>query len=285
MNASEVGRIQKPLLTEAVMFFSEHGISREMLFPEFEALLDGLVAAPECADETVEAVFLQINHRLHVRAAVFFTLDFDLDGQINRLWNMPLRQLAEKAGRGPDMGGGPIRLSCLGFCTTNEYRAGMWKPRQRGGKADLSLIKQAVTRNTLGILGEDEEARAVLATDNLQVAAEDAWYGGNPVPVADDAAVSNEDLAAELEAQKKAHAGEVVEYLRQITELQSRLSVQEQIHRQQLENLRVQHAEQLSVAQGELLDIKLELAEQQKTNVTLRREVSRLQNRTAADTQ
>lgn len=62
----------KPLLTEAVMFFSERGISKEMLFPEFEALLDGLVASPEFADETVEAVFLQINARLQVRAAVFF---------------------------------------------------------------------------------------------------------------------------------------------------------------------------------------------------------------------
>lgn len=284
MNASEMGRIQKPLLTEAVMFFSEHGISREMLFPEFEALLDGLVAAPECADETVEAVFLQINHRLHVRAAVFFTLDFDLDGQVSRLWNMPLRHLAEKAGRGPDMGGGPIRLSCLGFCNTNEYRAGMWKPRQRNGKADLSLIKQAVTGNALGIIGEDEEARAVLATDNLQVVAEDAWYGGNPVPLAGDADAQT-DLAAELKALKTAHAGEVTEYLRQITELHSRLSVQEQIHRQQSENLRIQHAEQLSVAQGELLDIKHELAEQQKINAALRREVSRLQNRTAADTE
>jgi len=285
MNASDVGRIQKPLLTEAVMFFSEHGISREMLFPEFEALLDGLVAAPECADETVEAVFLQINHRLHVRAAVFFTLDFDLDGQVNRLWNMPLRHLAEKAGRGPDMGGGPIRLACLGFCSTNAYRAGMWKPRQRSGKADLSLIKQAVTRNALGILGEDEEARAVLATDNLQVAAEDTWYGGTPVPVADHATAPDGDLAAELAALKQAHAGEAAEYLRQITELSSRLSVQEQVHRQQLENQRIQHAEQLSVAQGELLDIKHELAEQQKANAALRREVSRLQNRTAADTQ
>lgn len=282
MSAGETGRTQQPLLTEAVMFFSDQGISREMLFPEFEALLDGLVAAPECADETIEAVFLQINHRLHVRAAVFFTLDFDMDGYVNRLWNMPLRQLAEKAGRGPDMGGGPIRLACLGFCTASAYLPGMWKPGQRGGKADLSLIKQAVTRNALGILGEDEEARAVLESDKLQMAAEDAWYGGNPVPVGETAAPA--DPTAELDALKAAHAGEVAEYLRQIMELNSRLNVQEQIHRQQLAALREEHAEQLAVGQGELLDIKQELAEQQRLNALMRRELSRLQNRTAADT-
>src|SRR5690554_7586518 len=99
MTSRDPGRIQKPLLTEAVMFFSDQGIAREMLFTEFEALLDGLVAAPDFADETVEAVFLQINSRLYVRAAVFFTVDFDLDGYVNRLWNLPLRTLAEKAAR------------------------------------------------------------------------------------------------------------------------------------------------------------------------------------------
>ncbi|WP_193075319.1 hypothetical protein [Pseudomonas sp. FME51] len=284
MDARDVVRIQKPLLTEAVMFFSEHGISREMLFPEFEALLDGLVAAPECADETIEAVFLQINHRLHVRAAVFITIDFDLDGYVNRLWNLPLRQLAEKASRGPDMGGGPIRLACLGF-GSSQYQANMWKPRQRGGKADLTLIKSAVTRNALGILGDDEEARAILAGDNLQVAAEDTWYGNSPVLGADAQRKPEPAHAAELATLQKTHAGEVAEYLRQVTELQSRLNVQEQIHRQEMSNLRVQYRDQQAVAQGELLDIKQELAEQQKLNALLRREVSCLQNRTSADTE
>ena len=218
MNASDLARIQKPLLTEAVMFFSEQGISREMLYPEFEALLDGLVTAPDFADETVEAVFLQINHRLHVRAAVFFTIDFDLDGYINRLWNMPLRNLAEKAGRGPDMGGGPIRLACLGFCTNKTYQPNLWKPGQRGGRADL----------------------------------------------------------------RQAHAGETAEYLRQIGELQARLRQQEQESRQQLDHLRGEHADHLTVVQGELLDIKRELEEQQKINSLLRREVHKLQSRTTS---
>lgn len=75
--------VRKPLLTEAVLLFSERGIAKEMLYPEFEALLDGMVSTPEFADETVEAVFLQISNRLHVRGAVFFTIDFDLDGNIN----------------------------------------------------------------------------------------------------------------------------------------------------------------------------------------------------------
>ena len=277
MISSDPGKIQKPLLTEAVMFFSEQGISREMLYPEFEALLDGLVTAPDFADETVEAVFLQINHRLHVRAAVFFTLDFDMDGYVNRLWNLPLRNIAEKAGRGPDMGGGPIRLACLGFCANRNYLPHLWKPGQRGGKADLAWIKQAVTRNGLGILGEDEEAKAVLAADNLQVAAEDAWYGAANAPAEE---VARETLLADMDKLRKAHAGEVAEYLRQIGELQARLRQQEQDYRQQLDMLKGEHAEHLTIAQGELLDIKRELAEQQRVNGLLRRELMKLQSRT-----
>ena len=280
MNARDLVRIQKPLLTEAVMFFSEQGIAREMLFPEFEALLDGLVAAPDFADETMEAVFLQINHRLHVRAAVFFTVDFDLDGYVNRLWNLPLRNLAEKAGRGPDMGGGPIRLACLGFCASKPHQHSLWKPGQRGGRADLAWVKQAVTRNALGILGEDEEAKAVLTPENLQMAAEDSWYGPVAVPAED--APEEQDLAADMDKLRQAHAGEVAEYLRQIGEMQARLRQQELDSRQQIEMMRGEHADHLTVAQGELLDIKRELEEQQKLNGVLRRELAKLQSRTSS---
>lgn len=286
MTSRDPGRVNKPLLTEAVMFFSDQGIAREMLFTEFEALLDGLVAAPDFADETVEAVFLQINSRLYVRAAVFFTVDFDLDGYVNRLWNLPLRTLAEKAARGPDMGGGPIRLSCLGFCHHKEYQHSMWKPGQRGGKADLAWIKQAVTRNGLGIIGEDEEAKVVLTTENLQVVAEDAWYGAT-ASQEEEAADSVDpllEMTAEMEKLRKSHAGEVDEYLRQIGELQARLRQQEQEHRDQLDRLRGEHADHLTIVRGELQDIKRQLEEQQKLNGSLRRELQRLQTRAPTGT-
>ena len=278
MSARDPIRMQKPLLTEAVMFFSEQGIAREMLYPEFEALLDGLVAAVDFADETVEAVFLQINHRLHVRSAVFFTIDFDLDGHINKLWNMPLRNIAEKAGRGPDMGGGPIRLACLGFCTGKAYQPNLWKPGQRGGKADLAWVKQAVTGNALGILGEDEETRVVLATENLQVAAEDGWYS---MPPLDEQAAADNRLLADMDRLRKAHASEVAEHMQQISELRAQLRQLEAGHRQELEELKGNHADHLTVVRGELLDIKDELAEQQKLNGTLRRELGKLQSRTS----
>ncbi|HDY99210.1 MAG TPA: hypothetical protein ENH72_12065 [Pseudomonas sabulinigri] len=277
----------RPMLTEAVMFFSERGICKEMLFPEFEALLDGLVASPEFADETVEAVFVQINSRLQVRAGVFFTLDFDLDGYVNRLWNMPLRQLAEKAERGPDMGGGPIRLVCLGYNKLPNYRPLLWKPGQRAGSNDLALVKDAVKRNTLGILGDDEEAIGILSPERLQVAAEDTWYGSGVIIDPDNTTLlpieSSAPHSDDLDEVLEQHALEVREYQRQTELLNNRLKALTLEKDQALAELKGTHADHLEIVQGELLDIKQELAQQQKINVALKRDLVKLQNRTSTD--
>ncbi|HDZ57450.1 MAG TPA: hypothetical protein ENI17_00890 [Pseudomonas xinjiangensis] len=276
----------KPLLTEAVMFFSERGICKEVLYAEFEALLDGLVATPEFADETIEAVFLQINHRLHVRAAVFFTLDFDLDGYVNRLWNMPLRTLAEKAGRGPDMGGGPIRLVCLGFTSQPEYRPHLWKPGQRHGRADLARVKDAVRRNALGIVREDEDALGVIVAERLQIAAEDAWYGGGNT-LSDARLASNEETEKaaleQMQRERDELAKKVTVYAQQIAAFQEQLKAFQKMKAMELDRLKLEHADHLGVIQGELLDIKHELASQQKINAALKRDLQKVQSRTSIE--
>ena len=94
----------KAQMTEAVLFFNERGVCKQMLFPEFEALLDNVVNMPEFADEQMRLVYVLINPRLMVRAAVFFYLDFDERGSADSGWNLPLRHLADNAGRGPDLG-------------------------------------------------------------------------------------------------------------------------------------------------------------------------------------
>jgi hypothetical protein len=278
----------QPLLTEAVLFFSERGIAKQMLYPEFEALLEGMVVTPEFADETIEAVFLQINNRLHVRAAVFFTIDFDLDGNINPLWNMPLRTLAEKAGRGPDMGGGPIRLACLGFCSESRFRPNLWKPAQREGRSDLLMLKEAVTRNSLGILGEDRETMAVIQAERLQMAAEDAWYGGGNVINVQVQADNAEPEAAEQSAEKDATASRILEQERasheeQVVELKRQLEELLQLREVELAAERQRHVDHLAIVQGELLDIKKELEQQQKINGSLKRDLSKLQKQSASD--
>ena len=165
----------KPQMVEAVLFYNEGTICKEMLYPEFEAVLDGVVALPEFADRQMHAVYVMINPRLQVRAAVFFCLDFNEDGSADDGWNIPLRQLAERTGRGPDMGAGPIRLACRSQCPVSWHQMHMWDPKVSAERNDLAVLRDNIKRNQLGLLVEDEGAPVVPA-ERLQMVAEDAWY-------------------------------------------------------------------------------------------------------------
>jgi hypothetical protein len=61
---------------EAVFLFQEEQISRELLYPEFEAILDGFIPVPDFANASAKAVYVQIDHSLCVTGAVFFFVGF-----------------------------------------------------------------------------------------------------------------------------------------------------------------------------------------------------------------
>ncbi len=168
---------KKPQIVEAVLFFNERGVNKQMLYPEFEALLDGVVNMPEFADKEMRAAYVLINPRLLVRAVVTFIIDFDDNGGADRGWNIPLRHLAERAGRGPDLGAGPIRLACKSQCPVSWHQMHLWDPDLSPQHNDLLLIRDAAKRNHLGILVEDDTP-PVFAPDNLQMAAEEQWRAG-----------------------------------------------------------------------------------------------------------
>ena len=168
----------KAQMVEAVLFFNEQGVCKQMLFPEFEALLDNVVNMPEFADQQMRMAYVLINPRLMVRAAVFFYLDFDEGGIADKGWNLPLRHLADNAGRGPDLGAGPIRLACRSQCPVSWHQMHLWDPSLAPGKNDLAVIRDVVKRNALGLLAEEETA--VVLPERLQVAAEDKWQAPDP---------------------------------------------------------------------------------------------------------
>ncbi|MBT8764754.1 coiled-coil domain-containing protein [Metapseudomonas boanensis] len=232
---------KKAQLVEAVVFFSEHGVSKQMLYPEFEAMLDGVVGLPEFADQQVRLVYVLLNTRLQARSAVFFYLDFDENGRADTGWNLPLRQLAERAGRGPDLGAGPIRLACRSQCPVPWQQMHLWDPNLGPEGNDLVLLRDALKVNSLGLLLEDEATQA-LDAERLQIASEDSWYAP-PEPTKEMA----EQLAEKMEKEHRLKAAQLVRQqrlrleainqqneeamarLRQAAEA-SRIALQEQIH-------------------------------------------------------
>lgn len=171
MRTQKAGKAQ---MVEAIMLFGEHGIAAEMLYPEFQALLDNMVTMPHYADEQIRAAYVLINPRLLVRSLVLFYLDFDDKGQVDSGWNLDLRHLAEKAGTGPDLGAGPIRLACRSQCPVPWYQMHLWDPEQAPASNHFKMLREAVANNSLR-LAVEIDTEAVLSPELLHVVAEDRW--------------------------------------------------------------------------------------------------------------
>jgi hypothetical protein len=155
---------------EAVFFLDNKKVTRHMLYSEFEALLDGLVALPDYTDEDAKAVYVVISKSGKITALVFFILYFDEEGRADASWNVPVERLAEVSGRGPDLGGGPIRLACRGQCAVNWHQNDLWDPDMTPGSNDFLLIKKAVEENRLRFSFKAADAEVpVLSKANVGV--------------------------------------------------------------------------------------------------------------------
>lgn len=250
----------KPQMVEAVMFFSDRGICKQMLYPEFEALLDGVVNMPEFADEQMRVVYAVVNPRLLVKAAVFFYLDFDEDGRPDRGWNMPLQHLADRAGRGPDMGAGPIRLACRSQCPVSWHQMHLWDPSLAPGQNDLVLLRDAVKRNQLGLLVE-EDAPAVV-TERLQVASEDKWYAPDP-----DKEVA-EQLAKKMDQEHRAKTAQLIKQQR------LRIASLAQQHEEELAKFKLAAEEQVTRLRAQLQGMQQALRQQEELNASLKAQLA-----------
>ncbi len=253
---------KKPQMVEAVMFFNERGICKEMLYPEFEALLDGVVDLPEFADQQMRAAFVLINPRLLVKAVVCFYIDFGDRGEADRGWNIPLRHLAERTGSGPDLGSGPIRLACRSQCPVSWHQMHLWDPNLSPAQNDLLLIRDAAKRNNLGVLVEDESIKA-FEPAKLHMAPEHKWYM-QPDEVellrADEVARK----ADKLEQEQRLKAAQLLKQQR------LRISSLTQQHEEELARLRLQVGQREQALQQRLAALEQALAEQTRSNEVLR---------------
>ncbi|MBC6904791.1 sodium:proton antiporter [Saccharophagus sp. K07] len=136
---------------QAVLFFGREGISKELLYPELEALLDGFVPLVEWANTKQRGVYVEFNHQFIVTAAVFFTIGFDARGAIESGWNLPLQDLARTTTKGPDLGAGPIRIACASQCPIAYFKDWLWDPDLNAEGPHFKQILRSLKRNRLGV--------------------------------------------------------------------------------------------------------------------------------------
>ncbi|MNM73961.1 hypothetical protein D3C81_857080 [compost metagenome] len=252
---------KKPQMVEAVVFFNDRGICKEMLYPEFEALLDNIVQMPEYADQQMSLAYLLINPRLMVRAVVLFYLDFDETGQADPGWNLPLRQLADRAGRGPDMGAGPIRLACASQCPVPWHQMHLWDPSLVSGNNHLVMIREAVKRNHLGLLVDEEPV--VVEPERLQMAAEHQWYAPVEEPRGE-----AEKIAREMLQEHQQKSAEM------LTQHEMRIAALNQQHERELSKHRLGAEEQLKALRRELTAVRECLQREEQASTSLRQELA-----------
>ncbi|WP_324731114.1 chromosome partitioning protein ParA [Pseudomonas paeninsulae] len=252
----------KPQMVEAVMFFSERGdICKQMFFAEFEALLDGVVNMPAFADQQLRIAYVAINSRLLIRAVVFFYLDFDEKGAPDSGWNIPLQHLSERAGRGPDLGAGPIRLACRSQCPVSWHQMHLWDPNLAPGHNDLVLLRDAVKRNNLGLLVEDDSALAI-APERLHMASEDKWY-------APDAAAEVANKVAEtMEQEHRLKTAQLIKQQR------LRISSLSQQREEEVAKLKLANEQQCESLQAQASELRQALRQQQELNATLKAQLT-----------
>lgn len=135
---------------QAVYFMGKGAVVREMLYSEFEAILDGVVPANEWADREALAIYLEINQDLLITAAVFFRVTFDSAGAVLPSWRLPLEDLAKHASKGPNLGAGPITLACAAQSPIDYFASELWNPDMKPGNSHFALLKKVVKRNRLG---------------------------------------------------------------------------------------------------------------------------------------
>ncbi len=260
-------RTNRQQMTEAIMLFRDDAVVTEMLYPEFEAVLDNVVNMPDWAARQTRAAYVVINPRLQVRSIVLFYLSFDDMGAADPGWNVPLRQLIEKAEHGPDLGGGPIRLVCRSQSPVPWMHAQLWDPDLAPGHNHLHMIRDAVKRNQLRLLVEEEvPAATVFELDRLQMAAEEAWQS----PAAVEWKKEQEQEAAEREAGQRQKTAQLIKQQR------LRIRTLEAEHDEILATLRQRFEQQLQESRDMLGQVELELQASREKNLILQEQVRQL---------
>ncbi len=139
---------------EVIFFFEENHIVKEMYHSEFEAVLDGVVGMPEFSGKVIRSAYLNIDSGLNIVSCVLFKLSFDREGRPPQKWNLPLRNLADRAGNSPAIEGHHFRLSCRSQCSISWYAKELWDPELNNPELNsLILIMNAVRRNLLNMQG------------------------------------------------------------------------------------------------------------------------------------
>ncbi len=230
----------------AVFFMDGSNVSRQMRASEFGAFLDGYVGLSDLADTDVKAVYVLLGKDLLVRSLVFFRIYFDEEGRADSHWNMPVEKLAKKGAKGPDMGGGPIRLVCRSQCPKSANAEELWDPDMTPGSNHFQAIRRAVEANSLK-LRKVEPVRE------------------ENIPVLGDESRSPEDLEPSADR---------VRLARVIREQRLRIKTLQSVHRDALSDIQRENRHEMQALRNEMTELQQKFERQKLSNEQLKKRLA-----------
>jgi len=232
----------------AVFFVNDGQVARQMRATEFGAFLDGYVGLSDLAETDVRAVLVELDMELRVQALVFFRIWFDEEGRADANWNVPIEDLAKRGAKGPDLGGGPIRLVCRSQCPEPRFADDLWDPDMTPGSNHFQAVRKAVDANALKfrkIEPQPEEDIPVLSAD-----------AGSPE---DDDSGSSADRARLAQV---------------IREQRLRIKTLQSVHRDTLSDIQREHRLELQALRSETADLEQKYERQRLSNEQLKKRLS-----------
>lgn len=138
----------------------------------------------------VFVAYVVANQNQFIQSIVLFKLPLDEQGFCKEGWRLPLQRLINTAGRGPNLGGGRIRLACHSQCSISWHQESLWDP----GARHFSQIKSAMAN----YLAELKEKEGPLDLSNV-----------SKDPSTDDQADNTDILRRELRNESAAYRNEL----------------------------------------------------------------------------
>ena len=232
---------------EAVFFLDNGHVIKEVLYVEFEAILDNYVGIPEFSGLSQQAAYVSISADLTIQTVVLFCIDFDKQGQVPACWNLPLRYMASLAHPGPDLGEGCVKVLSAADPVDEGYRQHLWEPG-RSTVEVLTAIRRAVKRNKLGIYAGSSIASFSANLQSSQIM-HATHFAGQPMGVSPHYLDSNLESALREQQQRvreELEAGHA-ESLKKVTDANAQLQQQSDALAEKMNQLEADNHRQIEL--------------------------------------
>ncbi|MBC7185342.1 MAG: DNA repair protein [Marinobacter sp.] len=233
----------------AVFFVEGSQVAREMRASEFGAFLDGYVGLSDLAETEVKAVLVELSGDLFVQALVFFRIWFDEEGRADSHWNVPIEELARRGAKGPNMGGGAIRLVCRSQCPDPKFKEDLWDPDMTPGNNHFQAIRKAVEANSLKFRKKEPVQEENIPVLNAQA----------------DESAGAEDSAASADRSRLAQL---------IREQRLRIKTLQSVHRDSLSDIQREHRLEMQGLRNDMADLEQKYERQRLSNDQLKKRLS-----------